>query len=179
MENLVLEKINIVICLKEGPKFTDQQGNLVTLSIRKGETLILNKASTWVKLLIAYAIALWLGETLRSVLFLDGCRKHKMCSGLFVLLKLKLHLSRYEFIPISSQALSSFYTLISFVRTSDSYLLWGSCDSKVNSYYLSHPVLSFTGLNHINTTKLMYLSNEIRVFSPRSYSEKKEGIFFH
>ena len=35
-------------------------------------------------------------------------RKHKLYSGLFVLLKLKLTLSRQEFFPISSLALSSF-----------------------------------------------------------------------
>ncbi len=43
MENLVFEGINSVIFLNEGPKFTDQQGNLVALSICKGETRILNK----------------------------------------------------------------------------------------------------------------------------------------
>ena len=67
-------------------------------------------------LLIAYAIALWLGETLRSVLFPEGSRKHKLYSGLFVLLKLKLSLSRQEFIPILSLALTSFSTLVCNVR---------------------------------------------------------------
>ena len=43
MEVLVFEGINFVIRLKEGPKFTDQQGKLVALSICKGETRILNK----------------------------------------------------------------------------------------------------------------------------------------
>ena len=43
MEVLVFEGINYVIRLKEGPKFTDQQGNLVALSICKGETRVLNK----------------------------------------------------------------------------------------------------------------------------------------
>lgn len=43
MENLTLEKINFVIRLKEGPKFTDQEGKLVNLSVRKGETRIINK----------------------------------------------------------------------------------------------------------------------------------------
>jgi len=43
MEVLVFEGINFVIRLKEGPKFTDQQGKLVALSICKGETRMLNK----------------------------------------------------------------------------------------------------------------------------------------
>lgn len=43
MENLVFEKINFVIRLKEGAKFTDQEGKLVALSVSKGETRILNK----------------------------------------------------------------------------------------------------------------------------------------
>ena len=43
METLVFEGINFVICLKEGPKFTDQEGKLVALSIRKGETRPINK----------------------------------------------------------------------------------------------------------------------------------------
>ena len=43
METLVIEEINLVIRLKEGPKFTDQQGNPGALSICKGETRILNK----------------------------------------------------------------------------------------------------------------------------------------
>ena len=67
-------------------------------------------------LLIAYAIGLWLGVTLRSALFPEGTRKHKMYSGLFVLLKLKLPLSRQEFIPLSSLALSSFSTIILCVQ---------------------------------------------------------------
>ena len=68
-------------------------------------------------LLIAYAIGLWLGETLRSTLFPDGTRKHKLYSGLFVLLKLKLALSRQEFIQTSSLALTSFSNLILDVPT--------------------------------------------------------------
>ena len=185
MENLVFEKINFVIRLKEGAKFTDQEGNLVALSIRKGETRTINKVfymgkvfvnvigiwregfskPLWVMtnldakqgldiyskrmkieesfrdlksllgmeklmnkhrdhmekmvalLLIAYAIGLWLGETLRSTLFPDGTRKHKLYSGLFVLLKLKLALSRHEFIQTSSLALTSFSNLILDVPT--------------------------------------------------------------
>ena len=43
MECLVFAKINFVIRLKEGAKFTDQEGNLVAMSIRKGETRTINK----------------------------------------------------------------------------------------------------------------------------------------
>ena len=185
LENLVFEEINFVIRLKEGPKFTDQEGKLVAMSVRKGETRIINKVfykgkvfvnliSVWKKgfskplwvmtnldakqglsiylqrmkieesfrdmknllgleklmnkrrdhmekmvalLLIAYAIGLWLGETLRSALFPKGTRKHTMYSGLFVLLKLKLSLSRQVFLPLSSLALTSFSNLILDVRS--------------------------------------------------------------
>lgn len=185
METLVFEEINFVIRLKEGPKFTDQQGKLVALSICKGETRILNKVfymgkvfvnvigiweegfskPVWVMtnldakrgldiylqrmkidesfrdmksllgleklmnkrrdhmekmaalLLLAYAIGLWLGETLRASLFPENARKHKLYSGLFVLLKLKLTISKQDFLPISSQALSSFSSLILPVRS--------------------------------------------------------------
>ena len=68
-------------------------------------------------LLLAYAIGPWLGETLRSTLFPEGTRKHKLYSGLFVLLKLKLALPKQVFLPISSRALSSFSSLILPVRT--------------------------------------------------------------
>ena len=68
-------------------------------------------------LLIAYAIGLWLGETLRSALFPEGTRKHKLYSGLFVLLKTKLTLSRQDFLPISTLALSSFSNLTLNVRS--------------------------------------------------------------
>ena len=67
-------------------------------------------------LLIAYAIALWLGETLRSTLFPEGSRKHKLYSGLFVLLKLKLTITRQDFLPISSIALSSSTNLVCCLR---------------------------------------------------------------
>jgi len=185
MENLVFEKINFVIRLKEGARFIDQEGNLVALSVRKGETRTINKVfymgkvfvnligvwqagfsrPLWVMtnlaseqgldiylqrmkidesfrdmksllgmeklmnkrrdrmekmialLLIAYAIGLWLGESLRSALFPEGSRKHKLYSGLFVLLKLKLALSKQEFLPISTLALASFSNLILNVRS--------------------------------------------------------------
>jgi len=185
METLVLEQINFVIRLKEGAKFIDQEGNLVALSIQKGETRIINKVfymakifvnvigvwkagfskPLWVMtnltaeqglsiylqrmkieesfrdmknllgleklmnkhrehmekmvalLLIAYAIGLWLGETLRSALFPESARKHKVYSGLFILLKLKLNIPKQGFLPISSSALSSFSNLVCFVRS--------------------------------------------------------------
>ena len=185
MEALVLEKVNFVIRLKEGARFTDREGNLVALSVRKGETRTINKVfykgkvfvnvigiwkegfskPLWVMtsldakqgldiysqrmkieesfrdlknllgleklmnkrrdhmekmvalLLIAYAIGLWLGETLRTSLFPKETRKHKLYSGLFVLLKLNLTLPRQEFLPISTLALTSFSNLILNVRT--------------------------------------------------------------
>ena len=185
MEMLVIEEINFVIRLKEGPKFTDREGNLVTMSVRKGETRTINKVfymgkvfvnvvgvwqegfskPLWVMtnleakqaldiyfqrmkidesfrdmknllgleklmnkrrdhmekmvalLLIAYAIGLWLGETLRATLFPEGSRKHKLYSRLFVLLKLKLTMPRQDFLPISSLALSSFTNLVCCARS--------------------------------------------------------------
>ena len=70
-----------------------------------------------VLLLIAYAIALWLGETLCSSLFSEGSCKGKLYSSLFALLKLKLTIPRQDFLPISSLALSSFANLASSVRS--------------------------------------------------------------
>jgi len=66
-------------------------------------------------LLIAYAIGLWLGETLRPTLFPKGSRKHKLYSSLFVLLTLKLTITRQVFLPISSLTLDSFTSLICYV----------------------------------------------------------------
>jgi hypothetical protein len=43
MENLVFEGLNFVIRLKVGPKFTDQEGNIIALTVSKGETRIINK----------------------------------------------------------------------------------------------------------------------------------------
>jgi hypothetical protein len=68
-------------------------------------------------LLIAYAISLLLGETLRSFLFSENNRKQKLYSGLFVLLKLKLNLSPPEYRQVSAQALASFARLTQGVRT--------------------------------------------------------------
>jgi hypothetical protein len=62
--------------------------------------------------LIAYTIALILGESLRSQLFPDGCRKSKIFSGPFIFLKLKPILSP----PVLAYAQSAFHQLILPVR---------------------------------------------------------------
>lgn len=67
--------------------------------------------------LMAYAIGLILGETLRSHLFPEISRKRKLFSGLFVLLKLKLSISYHDFTKISSLALQSFHFIVIPVRT--------------------------------------------------------------
>lgn len=67
--------------------------------------------------LIAYAIALILGETLRSHLFPEPHRKHKLYSGLFVLLKLKWTLPYPKFKLVLSQALLTFNSIALPVRT--------------------------------------------------------------
>ena len=64
-------------------------------------------------LLIAYAIALILGETLRNHLFPEGSRKHQMYSGPFIFLKLKPDLSP----PILSLSRSTFSLIVCPVRT--------------------------------------------------------------
>ena len=157
MQALVIEEVNFVIRIKLGAHFFDQEGKRVHLTVKNGETRILNKVfymgkvfvnvigwwkeglkePIWVMTnlsaeqglsfylqrmkideafkdlksllgldkmmhqkrhwmekmvslaLIAYAIGLVLGETLRSYLFPDTSRKRKLYSGLFVLLKLK------------------------------------------------------------------------------------------
>jgi len=67
--------------------------------------------------LMAYAIGLVLGETLRSHLFPDTSRKRKLYSGLFVLLKLKLSLPHQVYKQITLQALQSFQVIALPVRT--------------------------------------------------------------
>lgn len=64
-------------------------------------------------ILIVYSIALILGETLRSQLFPEGCRKNKLFSGPFIVLKLKLACSP----PLLACAQSAFRQLILPVRT--------------------------------------------------------------
>jgi hypothetical protein len=160
LQALVVEEVKFVIRLKIGAHFFDHEGKQVSLTVKKGETRILNKIfymgdvfanvigwwkeglsePIWImtnllaeqglafylqrmkideafkdlksllgmdKLmcqkrywmeqmislaLIAYAIGLVLGETLRSQMFPETSRKRKLYSGLFVLLKLKLSL---------------------------------------------------------------------------------------
>ena len=64
-------------------------------------------------LLIAYALALILGEALRSQLFPEGCRKQSMFSGPFIFLKLKPDLSP----PVLSLSHSTFSQILCPVRT--------------------------------------------------------------
>jgi hypothetical protein len=181
LENLVTEGVNFVIRLKVGPKFYDEEGKPVTLSIAHGETRTLNKVfykgkvlvnviGVWKKgfatpmwimtnlkaeiglaiylhrmkieevlrdlksllnlhklmnksrrlmekvvalILIAYAIALILGETLRDHLFPQGCRKRILFSGVFIFLKFKLDLS----FPVLAQSHTSFSHIVYPVRT--------------------------------------------------------------
>jgi len=63
-------------------------------------------------LLIAYALSLWLGETLRAKLFPHGTRKHQLFSGLFIFLRLKPALSPTDYSRLSLQALASFKILV-------------------------------------------------------------------
>lgn len=67
--------------------------------------------------LIAYAIGLVLGETLRAHMFPETSRKRKLYSGLFVLLKLKLSLSHHQFKQIALLALQTFRSIALPVRT--------------------------------------------------------------
>jgi hypothetical protein len=64
-------------------------------------------------LLIAYTLALILGEALRSALFPEECRKHKLYSGPFIFLKLKPDLSP----PILDLSHSDFSQMVCPVRT--------------------------------------------------------------
>jgi hypothetical protein len=67
--------------------------------------------------LIAYAVALILGETLRSHLFPQTHLKRKLFSGLFVLLRLKLTVPRPQFEQLSRKALQAFACIVAPVRT--------------------------------------------------------------
>ena len=185
LQALVVEEVNFVIRLKLGAHFFDQEGKPVALSVKKGETRVLNKVfymgkvfvnvigrwkegfnePMWImtnlpaeegltfylqrmkidqafkdlksllgmdKLmcqkrlrmeqmvclaLIAYAIGLVLGETLRSQVFPETSRKRKLYSGLFLLLKLKLSLPHNHFRKIHLLALQTFQTIVLPVRT--------------------------------------------------------------
>jgi transposase len=79
---------------------------------------LMNKRRNWMEkmialVLIAYAIALILGEALRTQLFPEESRKHKLYSGVFIFLKLKPDLSP----PVLSQARSLFSLTVCPVRT--------------------------------------------------------------
>jgi hypothetical protein len=63
--------------------------------------------------LIAYIIALLLGEALRSHYFPESSRKHKLYSGLFIFLKLRLDPSP----PIRQEAISTLTQILCPVRT--------------------------------------------------------------
>ena len=67
--------------------------------------------------LIAFAIGLVLGETLRSHIFPESSRKYKLYSGLFVLLKFKLTVAFLEFRRICKSASQTFQIIVIPVRT--------------------------------------------------------------
>lgn len=67
--------------------------------------------------LIAYAVGLILGDTLRSHVFPETSPKRKLFSGLFVLLKLKLALPYPQFRKITSLAQQTFHSIVLPVRT--------------------------------------------------------------
>lgn len=64
-------------------------------------------------ILIAYAVFLVVGETICAQIFTEGCRKNKLNSGSFILLKLKPDLSP----PILSLVCTAFSQLVLPVRT--------------------------------------------------------------
>jgi len=67
--------------------------------------------------LIAFAIGLVLGNTLRSHIFPETSRKRKLYSGLFVLLKLKLTVDFLEFRRVCKTASQIFQSIVIPVRT--------------------------------------------------------------
>ena len=79
---------------------------------------LMNKRRTWMEkmvalILIAYAIVLVVGETMRAQIFPEGCRKNKLYSGPFVFLKLNPNLSP----PLLSLARTAFSQLVLPVRS--------------------------------------------------------------
>lgn len=76
---------------------------------------LMEKMVAW--MLIAYAITLILGEHLRAQLFPEASRKHKLFSGPFVLLKLKLNLSPQKFRQVLASARAAFHAIVIPVRT--------------------------------------------------------------
>lgn len=185
MQALLREGLNFVIRLKLGAHFFDQEGNQVTLNVKKGETRSINKVfymgkifvnvigqwqaglkePLWImtnlpaeqglsfyeqrmkieqtfkdlksllgmdKLmcqkrhwmeqmvclaLMAFAVGLVLGETLRTHIFPESSHKRMLYSGLFVLLKLKLTVDFLEFRRICKSASQTFQTIVMPVRT--------------------------------------------------------------
>lgn len=185
LQALVQEEVAFVIRLRLGASFYDLEGQPVALSVKKGETRLLNKVfymgkvlvnvvgvwqpglkePMWIMtnlpaasglsiyqqrmkieecfrdlksllglekmmhkkrdhmeqmvtlVLIAYAIGLILGESLRAYLFPDNHPKHKLYSGLFVLLKLKWTLPHQKLNLITRQAAHIFASIAPPVRT--------------------------------------------------------------
>jgi hypothetical protein len=76
---------------------------------------LMEKMVAW--MLIAYAVSSIIGETLRNYIFPKTSRKHKMFSGPFVFLKLKLNLPRQVFHKLSASALLTFQSIVIPVRT--------------------------------------------------------------
>lgn len=76
---------------------------------------LMEKMVAW--MLIAYAICLILGETLRNQLFPETSRKRNLFSGPFVFLKLKLNLSPGAFRKITRMALATFQSVLIPVRS--------------------------------------------------------------
>jgi len=184
MKALEVEQINFVIRLKVGVQFFDQEGQLVPLSVPRGEKRILNKVfylgqvfvnligwwkeglsePMWIMtnlpaeqgltiylqrmkieeafrdmksllgfekmmhkkrelmekmvalMLIAYAISLVVGETLRDHCFPEGHPKRKTFSGVFVLLKLKLDLPPSLWPALAAAAIAAFSAIVANVR---------------------------------------------------------------
>jgi hypothetical protein len=79
---------------------------------------LMNKRRTFMEkmvalLLIAYTLALIVGEALRSEVFPKDCRKHKLYSGPFIFIKLQPDISP----PVLAFSLSAFSQMVCPVRT--------------------------------------------------------------
>lgn len=79
---------------------------------------LMNKCRRWMEkmvalVLLAYTLALFLGEALRDGLFPHDTRKHRLYSGAFIFLKLKFRFSA----SLLSQARQAFLQLLLPVRT--------------------------------------------------------------
>jgi transposase len=91
--------------------FRDLKSLLNFHKIMRKRRIIVEKMAAL--LLIAYAIALILGETVRTQLFLENCRKQELFSRPFIFLKLRPDLSP----PVLSPALSTFSLTVCPIRT--------------------------------------------------------------